>query len=235
MDFKVAGTEKGITAIQMDIKIKGIDEEILRAGAGAGARGPHAYPRQNAGVPARRREEHLSKYAPKIIRFTIDPEKIREVIGPGGKMINKIIAETGVKIDIEDDGRVCIATPDGGCGARQGALSDRGHCQGSCRWAISFTGPVVRIMSFGAFVEIRAGQGRHGTHLEARRTSASKRWKTCVNIGDVTGVHASAEIDSQGRINLVRNDIVYDNEAMPVRRPPRREGGREGGRSRRRD
>lgn len=109
MDFKVAGTEKGITAIQMDIKIKGIDEKILRQAirqANEGRRFILGKMLECIPAPA----ADVSKYAPKIMRFSIDPDKIREVIGSGGKVINKIIEETGVKIDIEDDGSVCIAT-----------------------------------------------------------------------------------------------------------------------------
>ncbi|MBR4012618.1 MAG: polyribonucleotide nucleotidyltransferase, partial [Spirochaetaceae bacterium] len=107
MDFKVAGTTKGITAIQMDIKIKGIDEEILRTALEQARVGRlHILDQMLKVLPAPRKE--LSKYAPKIISFNIDPDKIREVIGSGGKVINKIIEETGVKIDIEDDGSIYI-------------------------------------------------------------------------------------------------------------------------------
>ncbi|MGN0996581.1 MAG: polyribonucleotide nucleotidyltransferase, partial [Candidatus Ventricola sp.] len=111
MDFKVAGTMNGITAIQMDIKIKGIDEAILRQALSQALDGRlFILGKMLETLPQPR--EHLSPYAPKIIHFMINPDKIREVIGPGGKMINKIIDETGVKIDIEDDGSVYIATPD---------------------------------------------------------------------------------------------------------------------------
>ncbi len=111
MDFKVAGTSQGITAIQMDIKIKGIDEQILRTALEQARQGRLFILEQMLKVlPAPRKE--LSKYAPKIISFNIDPDKIREVIGSGGKVINKIIDETGVKIDITDDGTVFIATAD---------------------------------------------------------------------------------------------------------------------------
>ena len=107
MDFKVAGTEKGITAIQMDIKIKGIDEAILRqAIAQANVGRQHILNKMLDCIPETNTE--LSKYAPKIISFDINPDKIREVIGSGGKVINKIIEETGVKIDIDDDGKLFI-------------------------------------------------------------------------------------------------------------------------------
>ena len=111
MDFKVAGTAQGITAIQMDIKIKGIDEAILRQALAQAHDGRmHILDKMLDALPAPR--PHLSRYAPKIIHFFINPEKIGEVVGPRGKMINKIIEETGVKIDIEDDGSVFIATTD---------------------------------------------------------------------------------------------------------------------------
>ena len=230
MDFKVAGTHKGITAIQMDIKIKGIDEPILRQALAQAYDGRmHILGKMLDTLPAPR--PHLSKYAPKIIRFTINPDKIREVIGPGGKMINKIIAETGVKIDIEDDGRVYIATPDEAAAAKARSLIE--GIAKDLQVGDIVTGPVVRIMSFGAFIEYAPGKDGM-IHISKLANERVEKVEDVVNIGDVLECRV-AEIDSQGRINLVRNDIVYDNEAMPVRRPPRREGGREGGRSRRRD
>ena len=230
MDFKVAGTHKGITAIQMDIKIKGIDEPILRQALAQAYDGRmHILGKMLETLPAPRL--HLSKYAPKIIRFTINPDKIREVIGPGGKMINKIIAETGVKIDIEDDGRVYIATPDEAAAAKARSLIE--GIAKDLQVGDIVTGPVVRIMSFGAFIEYAPGKDGM-IHISKLANERVEKVEDVVSIGDVLECRV-AEIDSQGRINLVRNDIVYDNEAMPVRRPPRREGGREGGRSRRRD
>ena len=230
MDFKVAGTHKGITAIQMDIKIKGIDEPVLRQALAQAYDGRmHILGKMLETLPAPR--PHLSKYAPKIIRFTINPDKIREVIGPGGKMINKIIAETGVKIDIEDDGRVYIATPDEAAAAKARSLIE--GIAKDLQVGDIVTGPVVRIMSFGAFIEYAPGKDGM-IHISKLANERVEKVEDVVNIGDVLECRV-AEIDSQGRINLVRNDIVYDNEAMPVRRPPRREGGREGGRSRRRD
>ena len=146
-------------------------------------------------------------------------------------MINKIIAETGVKIDIEDDGRVYIATPDEAAAAKARSLIE--GIAKDLQVGDIVTGPVVRIMSFGAFVEYAPGKDGM-IHISKLANERVEKVEDVVNIGDVLECRV-AEIDSQGRINLVRNDIVYDNEAMPVRRPPRREGGREGGRSRRRD
>ena len=120
---------KGITAIQMDIKIKGIDRDDPAPGAGAGAAKAVCTSWARCSKCCPRRATELSPYAPKIVHFTINPEKIREVIGPGGKMINKIIAETGVKIDIEDDGRVFIATPDEDAAAKA-RQHHRRHRQG---------------------------------------------------------------------------------------------------------
>ena len=216
MDFKVAGTTEGITAIQMDIKIKGIDEPILRQAL----RQAHDARMFILGkmlecLPEPR--DHMSKYAPKITRFTINPEKIREVIGPGGKMINKIIAETGVKIDIEDDGRVYISTPDEEASARARSMIE--GIAKDPQVGDVFRGKVVRIMQFGAFVEFAPGKDGL-VHISKLADKRVEKVEDVVNIGDELEVRV-AEIDSQGRINLVRNDITYTNNEMPVRRPPR--------------
>ena len=221
MDFKVAGTAQGITAIQMDIKIKGIDEAILRQALAQAYDGRmHILGKMLETLPAPRPE--LSKYAPKIISFMINPEKIGEVVGPRGKTINKIIEETGVKIDIEDDGTVFIATNDAAAAARARSMVE--GITKELQVGDVFTGKVVRIMTFGAFVEYAPGKDGmiHISKLENRRV---EKVEDVVNIGDTLECKV-AEIDSQGRINLIRNDIVYDNEAMPVRRPPRKDGGR---------
>ena len=224
MDFKVAGTMNGITAIQMDIKIKGIDEPILRQALSQALEARlHILGKMLEVLPQPR--ENLSQYAPKIIRFTINPEKIREVIGPGGKMINKIIAETGVKIDIEDDGRVFISTPD-----EEAAAKARRIIEGIAKdveVGDVYTGKVVRIMNFGVFVELLPGKDGM-VHISKLANGRVEKCEDVVKVGDELEVKV-AEIDSQGRINLVRNDIVYEhNEPVrrgPVgdRRPPRRE------------
>ena len=222
MDFKVAGTAEGITAIQMDIKIKGIDEAILRQALAQAYDGRmHILGKMLEVLPAPRPQ--LSKYAPKIVHFFINPEKIGEVVGPRGKTINKIIEETGVKIDIEDDGSVFIATADD-----EAAKRARSMIEGivkELQVGDVFTGKVVRIMSFGAFVEYAPGKDGmiHISKLENRRV---EKVEDVVNIGDTLECKV-AEIDAQGRINLVRNDIKYDDESMPVRRPPRRDGDRD--------
>ena len=226
MDFKVAGTAQGITAIQMDIKIKGIDEAILRQALAQAHDGRmHILDKMLDALPAPR--PHLSKYAPKIVHFFINPEKIGEVVGPRGKMINKIIEETGVKIDIEDDGSVFIATTDDA--AAQKARSIIEGIVRELKVGDVFTGKVARIMSFGAFVEYAPGKDGM-IHISKLANGRVDKVEDVVKIGDELECKV-AEIDSQGRINLIRNDIQYDDESMPVRRPPRRDGDR-GGRDR---
>lgn len=223
MDFKVAGSMNGITALQMDIKIAGINRAILQQALSQALQGRlHILKIMLDTLPQPR--EELSKFAPKIIRFTINPEKIREVIGPGGKMINKIIAETGVKIDIEDDGRVFISTPD-----QEAADKARKIIEGIAKdieVGDVYTGKVVRIMNFGAFVELLPGKDGM-IHISKLDTKRVEKVEDIVNIGDELEVRVS-EIDAQGRVNLVRNDIVYENNAParhdgPRQRPPRRD------------
>ena len=226
MDFKVGGTRKGITAIQMDIKIKGIDEAILRQALSQALDGRLFILGKMLEVLPQPRE-HLSAYAPKIIRFTINPDKIREVIGPGGKMINKIIDETGVKIDIDDDGSVYIATPDEAAAAKARRIIE--GIAKDIEVGEVYTGKVVRMMNFGVFVELLPGKDGM-VHISKLAKGRVEKCEDVVKIGDELEVKV-AEIDSQGRINLVRNDIEYDNAEMPRRsapgqRPPRRDANR---------
>ena len=225
MDFKVAGTMNGITAIQMDIKIKGINREILSAALGQALRGRlHILGIMLDTLP--RPREQLSQYAPKIIQFTINPEKISEVIGPRGKMINKIIDDTGVKIDIEDDGRVFISTPD-----QAAADKARRSIEGIAKdieVGDVYTGKVVRIMNFGAFLELVPGKDGM-LHISKLANHRVEKVEDVLSIGDEIEVKVS-EIDSQGRINLIRNDMVYERQPQqrsgerPERtRPPRRD------------
>ena len=221
MDFKVAGSMNGITALQMDIKIAGINRAILQQALRQALEGRLHILKIMLDTLGQPREE-LSPYAPKIIRFTINPEKIREVIGPGGKMINKIIAETGVKIDIEDDGRVFISTPD-----QEAADKARKIIEGIAKdieVGDVFTGKVVRIMNFGAFVELAPGKDGM-IHISKLDTKRVEKVEDVVNIGDELEVKVN-EIDAQGRINLIRNDITYSEAPRRTeggfRRPPRR-------------
>ncbi len=223
MDFKVAGSMNGITAIQMDIKIGGISREILKTALNQALQGRLFILDKMLSCLGEPRAE-LNQYAPKIIRFTINPEKIREVIGPSGKMINKIIAETGVKIDIEDDGRVFISTP-----LIEAAEKARKIIEGIARdFQVGdvFTGKVVRIMNFGAFVELAPGKDGM-IHISKLANHRVEKVEDAVKIGDELEVRIS-EIGAKG-IDLVRNDITYDNAPRRTdgnggnRRPPRRE------------
>ena len=203
MDFKVAGTKDGITAIQMDIKIKGIDREILTR-ALAQAKEGRMYILGKMMETIDQPREHLSEYAPKIVCFTINPEKIGEVVGPRGKTINKIIAETGVTIDIEDDGKVYICTPD-----QEAADQARKMIEGIVKEievGEVYLGKVVRIMPFGAFVELLPGKDGM-VHISKLARERVEKVEDVVNIGDDILVKV-IEIDDKGRINLTRKDLL---------------------------
>jgi polyribonucleotide nucleotidyltransferase len=203
MDFKVAGTRKGITAIQMDIKIKGINKEILtRALAQAHEGRMFILGKMEEVMPAPR--ANLSKYAPRIYQFTIDPEKIREVIGTGGKVINKIIADTGVKIDLEDDGRVFILSADEAAADKARAAIDA--IVKDVEVGNVYLGKVVRIMNFGAFVELAPGKDGL-VHISKLSNEHVAKVEDVVNIGDEILVRV-VEIDRQGRINLTRKGLL---------------------------
>lgn len=206
MDFKVAGSDSGITAIQMDIKIAGIDEDILSSALTQAKEGRLFILNKMNSIINKPREE-LSPYAPKIITTRIDPDKIRDVIGPGGKTINKIIAETGVKIDIEDDGKVYISTIDMENG--QKALKIIEGLTKDVTEGEIYLGKVVRIMNFGAFVEILPGKEGlvHISKLDKKRV---EKVEDIVSVGDEVLVKVT-EIDKQGRINLSRKDALKDD------------------------
>ena len=197
MDFKVAGTTKGITAIQMDIKIKGIDENILRTALEQARQGRLYILDKMLAVIDKPRAE-ISKYAPKIITFTINPDKIKDVIGSGGKTINKIIEETSVKIDIEDDGQVFIATPDSDMAekAKQIIL----NIAEDLEVGKIYSGKVARIMNFGAFVDI--APGKEGMiHISKLSSKRVEKVEDVVNIGDEVEVEV-IKIDNKGRVDL---------------------------------
>ena len=200
MDFKVAGTKEGITAIQVDIKIDGLTYDIIEQ-AFARTHKAREYILDNVmlkAIPEVRPE--ISKYAPKITTLTIDPEKIKDVIGSGGKTINKIIAETGVKIDIEDDGRVFIAAVDSEGANKAVAMIEA--ITMDLELGQIYEGKVVRIMNFGAFVEVAPGKEGmvHISKLDKQRVN---KVEDVVSIGDVIKVKV-IEIDDQGRVNMMR-------------------------------
>ncbi len=197
MDFKVAGTKDGITAIQMDIKIKGIDENILRTALEQARVGRlHILGKMLEVLPEPRKQ--LSPYAPKIISFTINPEKIKDVIGSGGKTINKIIDETGVKIDIDDDGLVFVASTNAEMNekAKQIILGIATDIE----VGKTYSGKVERIMQFGAFVNL--GFGKEGMiHISKLSSKRVEKVEDVVKVGDAVVVEC-IKIDDKGRIDL---------------------------------
>ena len=207
MDFKVAGTPNGITAIQMDIKIDGIDKEILKTALGQAKDGRlHILNEMKKTINTHR--EDMSEYAPRIIKLKIHPDKVRDVIGPGGKTITSIIEETGVKIDIEKDGEVFIMSPDRELGqkAKDMILTivkevEEGEI---------YEGKVTRIMNFGAFVEILPK--KEGlVHISNIAHERVEKVEDVLKIGDIVKVKVS-EIDKQGRINLSRKALIEKPE-----------------------
>ncbi len=226
MDFKVGGTHNGITAIQMDIKIHGLTRPIIEQ-AIARCHDARIYIMDEVMAPViSEPRETLSKYAPKITQISIDPAKIGDVVGKQGKVINKIIEETGVKIDINDDGSVNV------CGTDQEmidkAISIIRNIVTEVEPGMIYTGKVVRIMEFGAFVELAPNKDGmvHISKLSDKRVA---KVEDVVNIGDVVTVRV-AEVDRMGRINLTMRpeDMTCDVEklAQPQKRDDRREGGR---------
>jgi polyribonucleotide nucleotidyltransferase len=203
MDFKVAGTAKGITAIQMDIKINGIDRAILDQ-ALAQAKDGRMFILDKMLQRIKEPNKELSQYAPKIISMNIHPDKIRDVIGAGGKIINKIIEETGVKIDIEQDGRVFIASSNA-----EMIEKARSIIEGIVRELIVgevYLGTVKRVEKFGAFVEVLPGKEGlvHVSQLSSERVA---NVSDVVSVGDKITVKVT-EIDAQGRVNLSRKAVL---------------------------
>ncbi|MFP4698110.1 MAG: polyribonucleotide nucleotidyltransferase [Eubacteriales bacterium] len=204
MDFKVAGTHKGITAIQMDIKIHGLTEEIIEKALLQTKRAREYILDEVMLKCISEPRKELSPYAPKIIQTKIDPEKISGVIGPRGKTINKIIEETKVKIDIEDDGRIFICGTDHELANK--ALSIIESITKDIEVGQVYTGKVVKTMKFGAFVEI--APGKEGlVHISKLAKERVEKVEDVVSVGDSITVKVT-EIDSQGRINLSRKALL---------------------------
>lgn len=203
MDFKVAGTKDGITAIQMDIKIDGINKEILTQALEQARVGRlHILGIMNEEISEPRKD--LAKNAPRIIIIQIKPDKIRDVIGSGGKVINKIIDETGVKIDIEDDGRVFIASVDTESGNKAKEIIE--NIVREVEIGEVLTGKVVRIMNFGAFVSLPGGKDGL-VHISKLANERVNSVEDVVKIGDEVTVKVM-DIDDQGRINLSRKAVL---------------------------
>jgi len=205
MDFKVAGTARGITALQMDIKIKGLKWSLLEQALEQARTGRlHILGKMLETLPAPR--EEMSPWAPRIETIQINPDKIRDVIGPGGKMIRKIVEETGAQIDIEDDGRVFIASNNGV--AMEQAIAMIRDLTEDVEIGRIYKGKVSRIMGFGAFVEImpkKEGLVRIGQLADHR----VEKVEDVVNIGDEIMVKV-IEIDERGRVNLSRKQAIAD-------------------------
>ena len=210
MDFKVAGTRDGITALQMDIKIKGLPRVLFeRALAQAREARLEILDLIERTIPAPR--PTMSPYAPRILTIYINPDRIREVIGPGGKVINKITAETGVKIDIEQDGRVLIASAnENAAAAAQRMIED---IVKEAKPGEVYKGKVTRLMNFGAFVEIFPG--KEGlVHISELANHRVGRVEDVVKVGDEIEVRVK-EIDNLGRVNLTRRGLIPEDEAVP--------------------
>ncbi|WP_311487080.1 polyribonucleotide nucleotidyltransferase [uncultured Anaerococcus sp.] len=207
MDFKVAGTRDGITALQMDMKISGITEEVLRQSlADAKDARFRILDVIESAIDAPR--EELSDYAPRLYTIDIDPEKVRDVIGSGGKNINKIIDATGVKIETEDDGHITVASNDGASGKK--AIEMIKAIVTDPKPGDVFEGTVVRLMNFGAFVEIAIG--KEGLlHISQIAHHRVNKVEDELKVGDKVKVQVT-EIDRQGRINLSRKALLEKPE-----------------------
>jgi polyribonucleotide nucleotidyltransferase len=227
MDFKVAGTEEGVTAIQMDIKVKGITPEIMRE-ALAQAREGRLFILGEMGKAIAQPRGELSKFAPRVIRLKINPEKIGAVIGPGGKMIRSIQEETGTRIDIQDDGTVSVASTEASgadaaiqriMGLTQELRIERGEI---------YNGRVVSIMPYGAFVEILPGKDGlvHISELSEDPAIRVARVEDVVNIGDDITVMVT-DVAPNGKVSLSRRAALTGELPEPKpERPPRRDGDR---------
>ncbi|CUH96140.1 Polyribonucleotide nucleotidyltransferase [Propionispora sp. 2/2-37] len=203
MDFKVAGTAEGITAMQMDMKIAGITREIFIEALEQAKRG-RMHIRQKMLEAIQEPRKELSPFAPRIITMEIDPDKIRDVIGPGGKIIKKIIEETGVSIDIEDDGKVFIAAVDVEAGQKAVRIIE--NLIREVEVGGIYNGKVTRLMNFGAFVEILPG--KEGlVHISQLARERVAKVEDVVKVGDEVLVKVT-EIDRQGRINLSRKELL---------------------------
>ena len=210
MDFKVAGTKNGITALQMDIKIGGLSKEILSEALAQAHEGRMHIMDKMLEVISEPNKD-LSPYAPRMFTLTISVDKIKDVIGPGGKMINKIIAETGVKIDIEDDGRVFIAAVVAEQGERAKKIIE--DLTRELSVGEIFTGKVTRVEKYGAFVELMPGKDAlvHISQLSDQRVA---RTEDVVNVGDMIEIKIT-EVDRMGRIGGSRKELLMDqNQAQ---------------------
>ena len=215
MDFKVAGTEKGITGIQMDMKARGISHDRMREALDRARQARlHILQRMGEVLPGPRAE--LNQYAPRMLIVMIDPEKIGKVIGPGGKTINRIQKETGATIDVEDDGSIFI-----GCASAEGAEAAKAEIEAltaDAEIGKIYTGKVVSITDFGAFIEILPGQDGL-CHVSELSTEYVKKVTDVVKLGDTLDVKVIS-IDAQGRIKLSRKAAITGESGDAGSAPP---------------
>ena len=213
MDFKVAGTKKGITAIQMDLKNDGLKHEIVKEAFAITKEARFQILDEIMLQAIAEPRKELAKSAPKMIQMKINPEKIREVIGSGGKVIQKITADTGCKIDINDDGNIYIASED--IEACRAARTTIENIVFEPEVGKLYYGKVVRIIPIGAFVELVPGKDGmvHIKDLEFKRT---EKVEDVLNIGDMTWVKVT-EIDERGRVNLSRKDAIKEREKLGLK------------------
>jgi len=225
MDFKVAGSRDGITALQMDIKVKGLSREILAEALSQAKKG-YLHIMEIMEETISQPNPNLSPYAPRIITMQIDPEKIRDVIGPGGRMINKITADTGADIDIEPDGKLFIASPDEESGEKAKEIVE--NLTKEVEPGKVYLAKVTRVEKYGAFAEVMPGKEGliHISHLDHHHVGKTE---DVVNVGDEVMVKV-LEIDDRGRINLSRKEAMEKTNNSPPdkspsqdkRRPPRK-------------
>jgi polyribonucleotide nucleotidyltransferase len=224
MDFKITGTNIGITAIQLDTKTDGLLPEIIKEALARGLKGRLQILDVIAeAIPSPRPE--VSKYAPLVTTFTINPDKIRDVIGSGGKVINKIIADYDVSIDIEDDGSVFV------CGTnRDNALKAVETIKNIVREFVAgeiFTGKVARILDFGAFIELTPGNDGM-VHVSKMAPYRVGNPADLLNIGDIVTVRVD-EIDEKGRVNLNMKDMPENAHLYTEKKGEQTGGGFSGG------
>ena len=207
MDFKVTGTPDGVTALQMDIKVHGLSREILKQALDQAKVGrAHILESMLEEIPEPRKE--LSPYAPRFISMRVDPDKIRLVIGPGGKTVNRIVEETGAKIDISDDDVGFIAIYAVDQESAEAAKREIELITADVEVGKIYEGEVKRIMNFGAFIEIL--HGKEGLlHISKKANHRVEKVEDVMNIGDKVTVKVT-EIDNQNRINLSRKELVKD-------------------------
>jgi polyribonucleotide nucleotidyltransferase len=216
MDFKVAGTREGITALQMDIKIEGITPEIMAEALEQARQGRlHILDRMAEALAAPRSD--ISSYAPRIITIRVPVDKIRDIIGPGGKMIRSIVERTGCKIDVEDDGRVAIASVDEAAARKAVAIIE--ELTATAELEKTYLGKVVRVVDFGAFVEILPGTDGL-LHVSEMAHHHVKDVRSEVKEGDQVLVKV-VSIDPSGKIRLSRKALLTEGGAQPTSTPPR--------------